>query len=137
MRICGDTIIFSNLLLVQALSCLSEQEREKLPKCKGCVLASPVRMEHKTIRIISFFISLLESSDHQFHICIRRNMPSNDFSGVQIHHNTEIVLFSACFHVGDITSPYKIRGFLIKVLVQVIDTGLVIQMSGRNRRFTS
>ena len=108
---------------------------QKLPKGKGCVLASPVRMEHKTIRSISFFVSLLKGSDHQFRICIRRDMPCNDFSGVQIHHNTEIVPFSACFHVGDVTGPYEIRGFLVKVLVQVVDTGLVIRMSGRNRRF--
>ena len=108
---------------------------QKLPECKGCVLASSVKMEHKTIRGVSFFVSPLKSSDNQFHICIRTDMPCNDFSGVQLHHNTEIVPFSACFHVGDITGPYEIRGFLIKVLVQIVDTGLVIQMSGRNRRF--
>lgn len=108
---------------------------QKLPECKGCVLGSTVRMEHQTIRGISFFVSLLKGSDNQFHICIRRDMPCDDFSGVQIHHNTEVVLFSACFHVGDVTGPYEIRGFLMKVLVQVVDTGLVIQMSGRDRRF--
>ena len=99
---------------------------QKLMKCEGCVLGSPVGMEHKAIRGISFFVNLLEGSDNQFHIRIRRDMPCNNFSGVQIHHNTKIIPFPVCFYVGDIADPYEIGGFLVKVLPQVVGAGLVI-----------
>lgn len=99
---------------------------QKLPKCKGCILGSPVGMEHKTIRGVSFFVSLLEGSDNRFHICIGRDMPCNNFSGIQINHNAEIIPFPVCFYVGDVAGPYEIGGFLVKVLLQVVGAGLVI-----------
>ena len=73
-----------------------------------------------------FFASLLEGSDNRFHIFIGRDMPCNNFSGIQINHNAEIIPFPVCFYVGDVAGPYEIGGFLVKVLPQAAGAGLVI-----------
>lgn len=62
-------------------------------------------------------------------------MPGNDLSGVQIHYNTEVIPFSACSDVSNIANPYKVRSFLVKVLLQMIAAVLVFRMSAGNRRF--
>lgn len=92
-------------------------------------------MKHKAIRGISFFVSLPECSDYQFRICIGRDMPGNDFSGVEIHHNAQIVPFAGDFQISDVADPYGIGSFLVKVLQQMAGTGPVIRTSGRDRWF--
>ena len=70
---------------------------QKLPECKGRILGSPVGMEHQSIRSVSFFVSFPKGCDNKLCISISGNMPGNDFSGEQIHNNTQIVPFPACF----------------------------------------
>ena len=94
-------------------------------------------MDHKAIRGISFFISLSECGHNQIRIRISRDMPGNDFSGVQIHHNAQIVPFPSRFDVGNIAGPYEIGGFLVKVLLQMVSAGPILGRSGRERRFSS
>ena len=87
------------------------------------------------MRGISFFVSVSECSDNQLCIGLGREMPGNDFSGVQIHHNAEIVPFPARFDVGNVAGPYEIGGFLVNVLPQMVGAGSVIRTYGRARRF--
>lgn len=110
------------------------QRIQKLPECGGCVLGSPVGVKHQAIRSISFFVSFSEGSDNQLCIGTGRDMPGNDFSGVQIHHDTEIVPFPARFKVGDVADPYEIGCFLAKVLLQVVGAGSVIGTFDRDKR---
>ena len=90
-------------------------------------------MEHEPVRGITFFVSLPEGGDNQFCIRTDRDVPGNDFSGVQVHHNAEIVPFPARSDVGGVTGPYEIGCFLVKVLLQVVGAGIVIGTSGCDR----
>ena len=105
---------------------------QKLPEGGGSVLGSLVRMEHQPIGGVSFFISFPEGCNDQFCIRIARDVPGNDFSGVQIHYNAKVMPFSADFNIGNIADPYKIRGFLGKVLLQMITAAGVLGRSGRS-----
>lgn len=87
-------------------------------------------MEHQSIRSISLFVSLSKGCNNKLYIGIGGNMLRNDFSGVQIHYNTQIVPFPACLNVGNVADPYGIRSFLVKILLQMIVAGSVIGMSG-------
>lgn len=58
----------------------------------------------------------------------------NDFSGVQIHYNTEVIPFSACSDISNIANPYEVRGFRVKVLLQMTAAVCVVRMSAGNRR---
>ena len=85
-------------------------------------------MKHQAIRCISFLISLLEGCDYQVGIRFSGQMPCDDFSGKQIHDNAQIIPFPACFDIGDVTYPDQIRGFLVKILVQMVRASAVIGM---------
>ena len=91
---------------------------------------SPVGMEHQSIRILPLFVSLPKGCNNKLYIGIGGNMPGNDFSGVQIHYNTQIVAFPICLNAGNVADPYGIRSFLVKILLQMIAAGSVIGMSG-------
>ena len=62
-------------------------------------------------------------------------MPGDDFPGVEVHHNAEIMPFSSRFDVSNVAGLYEIWGFLGKVLLQMISAVSVIGMSAGNRRF--
>lgn len=103
---------------------------QKLSECKGSILGSPVGMEHQSIRSISFFVCLPKGCHNKLCIAIGGNMPGNDFSGVQIHYNAQIVSFPASCNVCNVADPNEIRSFLMKILLQMIETGAMIVMSG-------
>lgn len=108
---------------------------QKLPECTGRILGSLVGMEHQPIRSVPFFVSLPKGCNHKLCIGIGGNMPGNDFSGEQIHYDTQIVPFPVCLDVGNVADPNEIRSFLVKILLQMIAARSVIGMSGRDRRF--
>ena len=60
-------------------------------------------------------------------------MPGNDFSGVQIHYDTKVIPLAARSDVSNIANPYEVGGFLVKVLVQMIEAVCVFRMSAGNR----
>ena len=87
-------------------------------------------MEHQSIRGVSLFVSLPKGCNNKLYISIDRNMPGNDFSGVQIHYNTRIVPFPTCLNVGNVADPNENRSFLVELLLQVIAAHSIIGMSG-------
>ena len=105
---------------------------QKLPEGRGSILGSLIRMEHQPIGGVSFFISFPEGCNDQLCIRIARDVPGNDFSGVQIHYNAQVMPFSAGFDIGNIADPYKIQGFLSKVLLQMITAAGVLGRFSRN-----
>ena len=105
---------------------------QKLPEGGCSILGSLIRMEHQPIGGVSFFISFPEGCNDQFCIRIAKDVPGNDFSGVQIHYHAQVMPFSASFDISNVAGPYKIRGFLGKVLLQMITAAGVLGRSGRN-----
>ena len=92
-------------------------------------------MKHQPIWSVPFFISFPKGRNHQFPISIGRDMPGNDFSGVQIHDNTEVIPFPAGFDIGNVAGPYKIGCFLGKVLLQMVTAGDDLRRFAGNVRF--
>ncbi len=95
------------------------QENLEATGCKDSVLGSPVRMGHKLIRCISFFISLFKCENNQFYIRFCRNIPCDNFSGKQAQYNTKIIPFFFGLDIGNITAPYEIGCFLLELLQMV------------------
>jgi len=60
---------------------------QKLPERESSILRSPVRVKHKPIRSITFFISFFEGSHDQIHVWPGGNVPGNNFPGKQVHDN--------------------------------------------------
>lgn len=89
-------------------------------------------MEHQSIRSISFFVCLpkvviTSSASPLAEIC--QEMTFLEYRSITMH---KIVSFPASCNVAD---PNEIRNFLMKILLQMIETGAMIVMSGWDRRF--
>lgn len=56
------------------------QRIQKLPECESSILGSPIRMEHKSIGSVSFFIGFPKGCNNQINIGIGRDMPEDNFS---------------------------------------------------------
>lgn len=97
----------------------------------------PVRVEHKPVRGIPFFVSLFKGTHDQLCIRFGSDMPGNDLSGKEVHHNAQIKPFTASLDIGDIADPNEVGSFLPELLLQVIGTGSIVSMSAVNRRFRS
>ena len=79
---------------------------QKLPECKGSIPGFLVGMERQFIRSVSFFVSLPKSCNNKLCISIGGDVLENDFSLVQIHHNTELIPFPASPDVGNVANSY-------------------------------
>ena len=49
-----------------------------------------------------------------------------------VYYHAQVMPFSASFDISNVAGPYKIRGFLGKVLLQMITAAGVLGRSGRN-----
>ena len=51
-----------------------------------------------------------------------------------MHYNAEIVPFAVCFDICKVTDPDNIRGFLVKILLEMIGTFAVFIAFVRMKR---
>ena len=93
---------------------------QKLSESKSSVLSASVGMKHQPIGGISFFISFPKGSNNQIYIGIGRDVLGDHFSGVQVHYNAEAIPIFTGINISNVTGPYKIWGFLVKILLQMI-----------------
>ena len=91
-------------------------------------------MKHETEWCVSFFVGFFERSHDQINIWFSGDIPGDDFAGIKIHDNAEIVPFTGCFDVCKITNPDKIRSLLVEILLEMIGTFAVFIVFVRTKR---
>lgn len=73
-------------------------------------------MKRQPIGGISLFVSLSKGCN-KFHVGTGRGILGDDFSRIEIHYNTQVIPFLACFDIGNVAGPYKIWSLLSKILL--------------------